>query len=1165
VGTIEFLAAQLALALRPLAFAMRSEDSMHNLVADLGWILPTIPPSLFAMGEELARLNTSLANVSTIRRHSEFSEGASSDVDSALRILALDLGFAIESLHGLPSRLRAELPADYIAATHIDEEIEGRIFDWLLSGHIANNSPIIYRLLRLAGVIEIGNEKADQSFFQPEFKEHRIRWDRLLQLLDPGSLAHDVYGWGTPMIDGTRLFRELVPLSFALGMPAEFRYATAAFTQKASPNADPEAAPVPQLWTPVFRSDDLTFFICTTVLAKSSPDELQGIALVLVPSSSGVLSIPIGDELELTIDAALQVGTGAALILRPDRPPDVVLDIEGTTGSELTSGRIVTTLTRRAAAWETSGGISADGGTHVTARNVSISLGAEATTGNNDVFAALSFEKVKLVVAPPEDDGLLSSILPQEGMGAEFSLTLRWSREGVHFQGSVGLATTIPVNVTVGPLWLQSLDFEIRGDEGRFAIIAGLTAAVELSPVTLIIDHIGLTTVVRAVPGNLGPVDVDISFKLPTGIGLSVDAQGVSGGGFLKIDPPNYAGMLQLSYRNEIDLTAFALITTELPDGQDGFSLVIQIMAEFQPIQIGLGFALTGVGGLIGINRQLNEEGMKQAFKTHALDAFLFPKNPIKDAVKIIESIQSVMPPRDNYHVFGPMVQLYWGGSVRLVQFEVGIFIQIGGPLKIVVIGQAWSHLPQGDNPRLVIHVDVLGIIDFGEERLAIDAVLYDSKILSYTLDGQMAIRADWSSGEENFALSVGGFHPRFQEIPPGFPDLRRLVVAIGSGNPRLTLSMYLAITPNTLQVGARLELWAKKKGFTITGGASFDALFTFSPFSFLVIISIWVNIKRGWVDLGAWLELELSGPNPLIAAGYVKFKVGWFSKKVRFRKQFGDKQPEPLPEVSPVTALRTELENRRTIRFQLPTWASANLIFAETAESKIDPLSDIVISQNAVPLNLTMERFGGGRPPEGEEKLSVTAGLGDKKESATKALFAPEQFNNWSDDERLSAKPFEKFDAGIRFSGEYVIPEAHLVQRKVEYETILRESRSYRQTLAANDFRSLAVRATCIWQPTDDEAEFFVDWSLAGSGTFFKPLRKTKDKNHPNYVHVSDALFSFSNGKVKDGKFEEVVVDGESDGGMTLAEAIGTRKRVGLGRVIVRDRVDVGTSEKAR
>ena len=44
--------------------------------------------------------------------------------------------------------------------------------------------------------------------------------------------------------------------------------------------------------------------------------------------------------------------------------------------------------------------------------------------------------------------------------------------------------------------------------------------------------------------------------------------------------------MMQISFKNEIDVTAFGLITTKLPDGRPGFSLVISILAEFQPIQL---------------------------------------------------------------------------------------------------------------------------------------------------------------------------------------------------------------------------------------------------------------------------------------------------------------------------------------------------------------------------------------------------------------------------------------------------------------------------------------------------------------------------------------------------------------------------------------------------
>ena len=63
--------------------------------------------------------------------------------------------------------------------------------------------------------------------------------------------------------------------------------------------------------------------------------------------------------------------------------------MEGTTGNELTSGRIAAAITWRAAEWETPEGMSAAGGTQITARSVSVGLGAEATSSNIDIFAEL--------------------------------------------------------------------------------------------------------------------------------------------------------------------------------------------------------------------------------------------------------------------------------------------------------------------------------------------------------------------------------------------------------------------------------------------------------------------------------------------------------------------------------------------------------------------------------------------------------------------------------------------------------------------------------------------------------------------------------------------------------------------------------------------------------
>ena len=42
--------------------------------------------------------------------------------------------------------------------------------------------------------------------------------------------------------------------------------------------------------------------------------------------------------------------------------------------------------------------------------------------------------------------------------------------------------------------------------------------------------------------------------------------------------------MLELEFQNQFSLKAFALLTTRLPNGETGFSLLILISAEFTPI-----------------------------------------------------------------------------------------------------------------------------------------------------------------------------------------------------------------------------------------------------------------------------------------------------------------------------------------------------------------------------------------------------------------------------------------------------------------------------------------------------------------------------------------------------------------------------------------------------
>ena len=57
-----------------------------------------------------------------------------------------------------------------------------------------------------------------------------------------------------------------------------------------------------------------------------------------------------------------------------------------------------------------------------------------------------------------------------------------------------------------------------------------------------------------------------------------------------------------------------------MPDGSPGFSLLVVITAEFAtPIQLGFGFVLVGVGGLLGLNRSMNVEALAEGVRTGAV------------------------------------------------------------------------------------------------------------------------------------------------------------------------------------------------------------------------------------------------------------------------------------------------------------------------------------------------------------------------------------------------------------------------------------------------------------------------------------------------------------------------------------------------------------------
>ena len=431
----------------------------------------------------------------------------------------------------------------------------------------------------------------------------------------------------------------------------------------------------------------------------------------------------------------------------------------------------------------------------------------------------------------------------------------------------------------------------------------------------------------------------------------------------------------------KIGLTAVGLITTKMPDGSKGFSLLVNIGVVFvPPIPLAGGLTLSAVGGVVAVNRTMDVDVLRVGIKNRTLDSILFPdpETIVPNAAKIISDMQGVFPPREGRFVVGPMVKIGWG-SPNIITADIGIFLELPAPIRVVLLGQLEAILPEKKSSLVVIHLDVIGVLDLGKSELTFQASLYDSRVLTFAIYGDAAFLLAWGS-DPRFALSLGGFHPKFTPPAPPtiFANLKRLTICISSGSSlQLTCAAYQALTPNTLQFGARVDLYASAAGAKIKGYLAFDTLIYFSPFSFEVWMGAAVRISYEGVDLAAIeLSLLLSGPTPWLARGKAKIEILFISVTVKFAIEWGQKNKATLPAVDPMDSVREVLSLPESWSAALP--AGQSVVEALRVEKKATDSKEIVLHplgrlevRQKVPLGMTLT-LAGNAPVTGHDWVNV-------------------------------------------------------------------------------------------------------------------------------------------------------------------------------------------------
>jgi hypothetical protein len=1047
-GTFELLGRHLAAALRPLSDAVKDAEGFKALMFRLGWTPTAMPPTYASLG---VAVDGATLKVDGLPDGAEIA-------DVLAMVQAVKGAFdAIQSISVAPPGVNA---AAFLP------EIRQRLFELLLTDHLAAALPATYNLLSSLNVIDL--QPVDAIPGRPSFMRTNFKWPDIPKILsEPQELPKRVFGWRAPDFDVQKLVDQLGELFVALRFPVRF--------SEASPELVRGYAALPPGPTPrVAKSLVVPFYYISAggreleaafALREAPPvaGKLRGIVLEPQIPSEFPATMRLADDITLRLRAGTNSSGLFGIVIRPDevtiRQPlasGTPLPAEIAVGFDFTPKQ--PTLL-----------VGTPGGTRLEFQGASIDLTARtgAAGAGADVALTAGLNGLALVIAGKGEslfDGFLEQIIGGGESRVGIPLGIEWGgAHGIRFQGSAAFEVQVQPHLTLGAITVETVDVRLKiplGPPGsgpplpdvRLELAAGITGS--LGPLDFFVQGIGLRLDATFKPGNLGPLGVELGFLPPNGLGLSLDAGGFKGGGFLLLDTEKgeYAGGLELDFIGIVTVTAVGLLTTKFPDGRRGFALVIIISAEFTPIQLGFGFTLIGVGGLIGINRTVDSDALKEGVHQGALDSVLFPRDVVRNAPRIVNDLRRLFPPAVDHFLIGPMVKFGWG-TPTIVSLEFGLILDLPRP-AFFVIGRLRIGLPFQDAPLFDIRVAFAGGVDFEAGQLWFDGTLHDSRVLAFPLTGDMAIRLYWKQ-DANFVLTIGGFHPAYTPPPMALGQLQRLGITIFSGNPRLRAETYVAITSNTVQFGAKAELYFGVDIFNVYGFIALDVLIQFDPFRFVATLTAMLAVRTGDDTLmGIRIEALLEGPSPWHAKGTGHFEISLIIDieiDVGFEVTIGDDRKDSIPAVPALPKLAEAFAHTDNWRAVLPAGGHLHVSlrkFEPPANAIVlHPAGSLEITQKLLPLRLPIQKIGSQRISDGQVFAveHVLLGATPGQLEPLREQFAPAQFVDMSDALKLSSRSFEKYEAGVRVGGGSEARADHVKTLEVAYEVIYIPNRPVR------------------------------------------------------------------------------------------------------------------------
>ena len=921
--------------IEPLRTRLEEPDALEYLFYRYGWDA-VMDDAAFARIQQTATIIAPIEQFATTAEtlRPKLASGSldAADVEalgkSAATLIRALAGFSLPDLSGL---------ADPFGRADFWESIAEQIFDDLLEQYLRVYQPVIFLVLRLWNVVRYDATSPPDPGRVP-YTRVWFDWGQASSMLtSPLEALEHAYHWGDPAqpFDYEQALAALQLVFQAIRVPAALF--TPALAAAAPPGDSSQSARdnVLALRLILLERDfpvASAFYrlgIEVFPAVRSTDQVPTGLMLKPILEGGASTTLPLNNLLSFTLATTVSADDVIGLALFPGQA--------GLVGGAPSVGTSLSLQTTGTGPWYALGTKTTS---HIELSGFLLQASIDGSLDDPEIKLQAGFADssgkpgVTAVVSLSGADQFVQGTVSGSALQFSFSPQIAWSsKTGLLFSGKPTVSFDLPLSITLGPISLTDVTLALgappqpapapgasAAPAQGVAIRLGVGVTGTLGPVKVAVSQLGFTCLitpysrddVRALPPGaptpaLGAVDVGLEFAPPTGVGLSIDAGVVTGGGFLEHDSgTEYAGALDLSLEG-LAVKAYRADPDEAPQRTARLLVHRGHLGRVPALHRASVRLLAGRRGRPDRHQpQVSQSALESALWAGHLDGLLFPKDPVASAPQLLSALDTYFPAAPGRYIIGPLVKIGW--SANLVVGELAVLFELPEPLKILLIGDIAVNAPTV-KPVLVLHISFAGGIDFGAKTAFFDASLHDSKIAGYPITGDLAFRYGWGD-DAVFALALGGFNPQFQP-PASFPTLKRLAISISSSVAKLDTQAYLALTSNTLQFGARAELTAGTGGFNVHGWLGFDALFEKDPLSFEFDLSAGVDLRSGSSVLASvHLDGKLSGPTPWHISGDASLSLLFFDVSVHFDKTWGSAAgPAALPD--PLAALTGALADR--------------------------------------------------------------------------------------------------------------------------------------------------------------------------------------------------------------------------------------------------------------